>query len=443
MASELYSRQAPGNTGDEQACESESQSVESSEDFAEQPQCYVQYPPTAFPATIGPGLSGPFGSHCLPNGLPHGFQQAVQSGLVQASDYYPQTWCIRPHMLLRTQTYSGDPYYGALSGLAYGHPSASVRSRALEGLQQGVLDSAATYPVNECNLVVSCSSMQAHAQQAPFVGAQARRALPSEVVEEEPVYVNAKQYHCILRRRAQRAKAEAENKLIKTRRPYLHASRHKHATRRVRGAGGRFLTSDAAKVHLEQNGAAPELSLDLEDAFAEAAASHTGQTQQAQQSLPQDREQQPQHLDHQQSGRGQLAELAHAAAAADDVQEAAATSLDSHVDVSNQGSEAHAQSAYAFHPPPSSSCNVAAANSLQASLFQSPKNGQQHCSSTPFAASMRIPPMHAAGSGMSVVSQRGFPNAAVSDSLVLRSAQSPELPSTVVHPQFAMGVRVQ
>ncbi|XP_058086018.1 nuclear transcription factor Y subunit A-1-like [Magnolia sinica] len=67
--------------------------------------------------------------------------------------------------------------------------------------------------------------MATYGGQAPipphlFGMQQAGVPLPSDAIEE-PVYVNAKQYHGILRRRQLRAKAESENKSLKNRKVHF------------------------------------------------------------------------------------------------------------------------------------------------------------------------------------------------------------------------------
>ncbi|KAI9496709.1 CCAAT-binding transcription factor (CBF-B/NF-YA) subunit B-domain-containing protein, partial [Zychaea mexicana] len=95
---------------------------------------------------------------------------------------------------------------------------------------------------------------QAPAPPPPMAGFQ-RTPPPVEAVEE-PLYVNAKQYHRILKRRAARARLEELNKVARARKPYLHESRHRHAMRRPRGPGGRFLTAQEV-AELEKEGKLP------------------------------------------------------------------------------------------------------------------------------------------------------------------------------------------
>ncbi|XP_046365163.1 nuclear transcription factor Y subunit alpha-like [Haliotis cracherodii] len=80
--------------------------------------------------------------------------------------------------------------------------------------------------------VINLPSQQTGGQQLPMPGSESG---------DEPLYVNAKQYHRILKRRQARAKLESLGKIPKERQKYLYESRHRHAMNRQRGSGGVFV----------------------------------------------------------------------------------------------------------------------------------------------------------------------------------------------------------
>ncbi|KAL6950230.1 hypothetical protein ACO0QE_000906 [Hanseniaspora vineae] len=100
--------------------------------------------------------------------------------------------------------------------------------------------------------LVECVSSENHTQEQKI---QFYSEASTKEVEEQPFYVNAKQYNRIMKRRQARAKLEEilqRNFLERQKRPYVHESRHKHAMRRPRGQGGRFLTAAEIKKLSEE-----------------------------------------------------------------------------------------------------------------------------------------------------------------------------------------------
>ncbi|KAJ0427215.1 CCAAT-binding transcription factor (CBF-B/NF-YA) subunit B-domain-containing protein [Aspergillus carlsbadensis] len=110
----------------------------------------------------------------------------------------------------------------------------------------------------------------------PVQQSQPTEALVPGGAEESPLYVNAKQFHRILKRRVARQKLEEQLRLTsKGRKPYLHESRHNHAMRRPRGPGGRFLTADeVAAMEKKGGGAGQENAADLSKSTSALKANH-------------------------------------------------------------------------------------------------------------------------------------------------------------------------
>ncbi|KAH6580470.1 hypothetical protein BASA50_004278 [Batrachochytrium salamandrivorans] len=108
-------------------------------------------------------------------------------------------------------------------------------------------------------------------------------------IVEEPLYVNAKQYHRILKRREARSKWEAMHAAKQKEKGYIHESRHKHAMRRPRGPGGRFLSAqELAVLEASQGGIIGNPSTEAINAAVAAVAAATAKLRHAAGILPPD-----------------------------------------------------------------------------------------------------------------------------------------------------------
>lgn len=143
-------------------------------------------------------------------------------------------------------------YAGSISGhtgFTNEAPSYARRTHFAQAPSLQPMQQAAQYPPSgPTSQVPSSGWMPRHPY--PPAAMSLHSQLPSceetsRLSEEIPLYVNAKQFNRILKRRDARQRLnEKSGSMPRGRKPYMHESRHRHAARRPRGPGGKFLSKN-------------------------------------------------------------------------------------------------------------------------------------------------------------------------------------------------------